>query len=117
MIIRIARARNSVFVFKEDGFELTRVSGVEAVEIIESEPAWPMIERTNFAGFPRRRVVIFSNPRGCVAVLPEYFGHCSSTLGNNAGVTVVTGRKLRDYTGTGYMVIATRQQCGARWRA
>src|SRR6267378_1122912 len=117
MIIRIGRARDAVLVFKEDGFVLARVSGVEAVEIIESEPAWPVIERTNFAGFPRRRVVIFSNPRGCVAVLSEYFGNRPRTLRDDTGVAVVTSRKLRDYTGSSHVMIATCQQCGARRRA
>src|SRR2546423_13817415 len=116
MIIRIARARNSVFVFKEDRFVLARVAGVEAVEIIESEPARPVIERTNFAGFPRRRVVVFSNPRGCVPVLPEYFRNRTRTLWDDASVAVVAGRKFSDHACSSHMMIATCQQCGARRR-
>src|SRR5260221_14669489 len=111
MIIRIARARNSVFVFKEDRFVLARVAGVEAVEIIKSEPARPVIERTNFAGFPRRRVVVFSNPRGCVPVLSQYFGNCPCALRDDTGVAVVTSRELSDHACSSHMMIATCQQC------
>src|SRR5437773_9907819 len=111
MIIRIARARNSVFVFKEDRFVLARVAGVEAVERIESEPAPPVIERTNFAGFPRRRVVVFSDPGGCVAVLPEYFRNRTYTLGNDAGVAVVAGSQFGNNACSSHMMIATCQQC------
>src|SRR5439155_23176499 len=96
MIIRIARARNSVFVFKEDRFVLARVAGVEAVEIIESEPARPVIERTNFAGFPRRRVVVLPDPSGSVTVLSQNFRNSPRALWDNAGVAIVAGSEFGD---------------------
>src|SRR5438270_713261 len=117
MIIWIGRARNSVFVFKEDGFVLARVAGVEAVEIIEPEPAGPVIERADFAGFPRRCVVVFPDPRSCVAVLSEYFGNRPRTLRDDTGVAVVTSREFGDHACSSHMMIATCQQCGARRRA
>ena len=70
MIIRIGRARDTVLVFKEDGLVLARVARVEAVEIIEPEPAGPVIERADFARFPRWRIVVLAEPCGRVAVLP-----------------------------------------------
>src|SRR6266480_7832348 len=108
MIIRIGGARNSVFVFKEDGFVLARVSGVEAVEVIEPEPAWPVIERADFARFPRRRVVVLPDPRGSVTVLPEYFRNGPRALRNYTSVAVVAGGKLSDYAGSSHMMIAAR---------
>ena len=72
VIIRIGRTRHAIMILEQDWLELARVPGIETVEIIESEPAGPMIERSNFAGFPRRRVVVLADPRGCVAVLSQY---------------------------------------------
>src|SRR6266576_941871 len=105
MIIRIGGARNSVFVFKEDGLVLARVSGVEAVEVIEPEPAWPVIERADFARFPRRRVVVLPDPGGSVTVLSQYLRDSPSTLRNDAGVAIVAGGEFGDNSSSSDVVI------------
>src|SRR6267142_57996 len=117
VIVRISRTRYAVVVFVEDRLELAGVAAVEAVEVIKSKSVCPAIERTDFAGFPCRCVVVLSEPSGCVTVLPEYFGNCSRTFRNDAGVAVITRRKFGDYASAGHMVVATREQCSARRRA
>src|SRR6266550_420550 len=117
VIVRISRTRYAVVVFVEDRLELAGVAAVEAVEVIKSKSVCPAIKRTDFAGFPRRRVVVLSEPRGCVTVLPQNLRHCSRAFRNDSCIAVIARRKFRDYTGAGHMMVTTREQCSARRRA
>ena len=114
MIIRISRARHPVPVLKENRLELTRVPGIESVEVIESKTTRPVIERADFARLPRRRVVILSDPGGGVTILLEDLGNRSRALRNDCGVAIVTGGELRDDAGSRHMMVATGEQRRAR---
>src|SRR4029079_8778515 len=116
-IVGVGRTRNAIPVLDEDRLELAGIAGVEAVEIVETQSAGPMIERTDLAGFPGGRVVVLSDPRGCIAVLPEDFRDGASALRNDARVAVITGRQFRDDAVPGDMMVAPREQRGARRRA
>src|SRR5258705_8682487 len=107
MIVRISRTRYAVVVFVEHRLELAGVAAVEAVEVIKSKSVCPAIERTDFAGFPCRCVVVLSEPSGCVTVLPQDLGNCSRAFRNDPGIAVIARRKFRDYTGAGHMMVTT----------
>ena len=55
-------------VLKENRLKLTRVAGIETVEVIKTETAGPVVKWTDLAGFPCRCVVILADPRRRVAV-------------------------------------------------
>src|SRR5689334_9688857 len=101
-------------VFEEDWLELARIAGVESVEIVEAKAAGPVIEGTDFAGLPRRCVVVLADPRGRIAVLLQNFSDRARALGNDAGVAVVASRQFSDDPCAGHVMIATREQGGAR---
>src|SRR3954469_4448087 len=103
VIVRISRTRYAVVVFVEHRLELARVPAVEAVEVIKAKSVCPAIERTDFAGFPRRCVVVLSEPSGCVTVLPQDLGHCARAFRNDSGIPVITRREFRYYTRAGDM--------------
>src|SRR4030081_1026877 len=69
VIVRISRARHEVMVLEEDRLKLTRIAAIEAIEIIETKAAGPVVERTDFAGLPCRSVVVLADPRGRIPVL------------------------------------------------
>jgi hypothetical protein len=101
-------------ILEEYRLELARVAGVEAIEIVEAKAAGPVIERTDFAGLPRRCVVVLADPRRRIAVLLQNFSYRARALGNNAGVAVVASCQFSDDSRTGHVMIATREQSGAR---
>jgi hypothetical protein len=51
-------------VLEENRLKLAGVARIEAIEIVEAKPTGPVIERTDFAGFPIRRVVVLADKRG-----------------------------------------------------
>jgi hypothetical protein len=59
---------------------LTRVAGVEAVEIIEAETIGPAVEWANLARLPNGCVVVLADPGSGVAVLPQDFGDSAGAL-------------------------------------
>src|SRR5258705_5309260 len=95
VIVRISRTRYAVVVFVEYRLELAGVAAVEAVEVIKAKSVCPTIERTDFTGFPRRWVVVFPEPSGCVTVLPQDLGDGARTLRNDPRVAVITPVQCR----------------------
>ena len=65
--IRLNRSR----ILEQHRIILVRFAADEAVEIIETHPGRPTVERTHDTTFPIRRVVIFAEPRGQIAIAFE----------------------------------------------
>src|SRR4029077_666645 len=101
-------------VLKENRLKLTRVAGIETVEVIKTDTAGPVVKWTNLAGFPRGCVVILADPRRRVAVLPQDFRHRSCAPGNDPCIAVIASRKFSDPSCSRHMVVATGEQCRAR---
>src|SRR6185369_5405448 len=104
-------------VFVQRRLPLIHVAPHEAVEVIEAESARPAVERADLTRFPVGRVVIFSEPRGGVAVLAEYLGNGPDVFADQAGVTVVPGGGLGNDAVPGGVMIASREESRPRGRA
>ena len=114
---RIGRARHEVVVLEENRLKLACVPGIEAVEIVETEAARPMVKWTYFACFPCGSVVILADPCRGIAVLFQNLSYCSRALRDDTGVAVIAGRKFGDDSCGSHVVVATGKQCGSRGRA
>jgi hypothetical protein len=62
VIVWIGRPRYAVAVLVEDWLELTRVSGIEALEIIKAQTISPAVEWADLTRFSSGRVVVFTDP-------------------------------------------------------
>ena len=96
---------------------LVGLAADEAVEMIEALQSRPAVERSRDAGLPIRDIVVLAEERGAVAVLAEDFRAHRLALGNLPGVARKAAAQFGDDAGARRVVIATRQQGGARGRA
>ena len=93
--------------------ELALVNQQARVALSFSDRFDDLIERNDLARLPRRRIMVLSEPRGRVTILPQNFGDCSRALGNDAGISIVAGSEFGYNTCSSHVMIATRQERGA----
>src|SRR4029077_13939899 len=89
----------------------------EPVEVIETHPAGPLVERSSQAVEIRRRVMVLAEPGRGIAVLLEDLADGRFVLGNDAVVARIAGGLLGDHTKTRRVMVAPGNERGARWRA
>src|SRR5581483_10617159 len=98
-------------------FVLRRFAAEKAVEILEAVTRGPIIEGTGGGSVLGRGVMPLAPSGGAVAVVFEYLGGGGTALGDDAQVSVPIIRQLADLPVANAMMIATRQQRRAGWRA
>src|SRR5262249_17014973 len=96
---------------------LVRVAADEAVEVFEAHADGPQVEGPRLAGLEGRRVVVLAEPRGGVAVVAQDAADRGLVLGDDAVVAGKAGGLLRDHAEAGRVVVAARDERGARRRA
>ena len=74
---------------------LVGVAADEAVEILEAHAGRPLVKRPDRAGIERRRVVVFAEPGGGIAVIEQNPSDGSLVLGDDAVVAGEAGRLAR----------------------
>src|ERR1700756_2323677 len=82
---------DGLFVAKQVRLPLAGIATDKPVEIIEPHAVWPLLERSGLARLIRGRVVVLTEPRGCVSVRLQ---DCSDRAFLNRDDRVVT-RKAR----------------------
>ncbi len=89
----------------------------EAVEIVEAEAGWPMIERAGRADFPDRRVVPLAVGGGGVAVFAQDFGDAGGILVPDRVVAGKARGDVLQVAEAGLVLVVAGQQGGAGGRA
>jgi hypothetical protein len=62
---------------------VVRVASEEAVEVLEAQPTWPLVEGAVRALQPVRNQLVLAKPRGVVTVADENGGDGAGGLGKN----------------------------------
>ena len=98
-------------------FVLRRFAAEKAVEILEAVTGGPIIEGTGGGGVLGSGIMPLAPSGGAEAVVFEYLGDGGAALRDDAQVSVPIIRQLADLAVADAMMIATRQQRRAGWRA
>ena len=104
-------------VLGQDRVVLARLTAEESVEVVESQPARPAIERAGGALLVVGRQVPLAERGGGVAVALEDLGDAGGALGPRRVVARPAAGELGDRAEAHGVMVAARQQRGARRRA
>ena len=92
------------------------LAGQETVEILETDLAGPVVERTRGGGLDGGGVVPFAPRRGGIAVVLEHLGDQRTALRDLPGVPVPVVGQLGDLAIADAVMVAASQQRRARGR-
>ena len=101
----------------EVGLPLAGVAADESVKIFEAHAIWPLFKRPDLARLVGRRVVVFAEPRGCVAVRLEDGADGAFVDWDDGILTRITRRYFADHAGTDRMMVAAGDYSCAGRRA
>jgi len=111
-VVWVTGSGDKVPVLEENRIPVVHVTCVEPVEVVESKPVCPAIERTSCARLPSGRVVVLSDPSCHVAVLPQDLANRAAASRQDARVAVVScGRLGNACECRGMMISARYQRC------
>src|SRR5215469_13778428 len=108
---------NRCGVAKQVRLPLAGVAAYKPVEILEAHANGPLVEWPSLARREGWRVMVLAEPRGGVAVLLENLADSSYILRDDAVVAGEARGLFRDHAETRRVMIATRDERCACWRA
>jgi len=109
--------KNLLVVLEKIGRPLVSLAPHEAVEIVETHPYRPLVERASDGVLVGRRVVILAKPRCGIAVVLEDSTDGGVVWTDDRVIARKAGRQLGDYAEANGMMIATGDQRRPRRRA
>ena len=117
VVFLAVRRLDRIEVLVQPRLPLRRLTGEEAVEVVEPVTGGPAVERAHRGGLVGGRVVPLAERRRLVAVVMEHLGQCRGRLGNDPGVAVEVGCSLGDRAVADAVMVAAGQQGGSGRRA
>jgi hypothetical protein len=117
VVVRVERRVDAHRAVDDRGRPLVGFGREKAVELVESRVRGPAVERARHRRLPRGRLVRLAERSGAVAVEAQDLRKRSHALRAHACVAGERGRELGDRAHVVHMVVAAREQRGARGRA
>ena len=96
---------------------LVALAAHEAIEVVEAHADGPLTERSRHTVLIARRVVVLAKPRGGIAVLFQDRANGGTLRSNDAVVTRIAGRLLRNDAKADRVVVTAGDQRRSRRRA
>ena len=88
---------------------LVVLTGKDAVEIVESQPGGPVVERSRRAGLPDGGIVPLAERRGVVTIVAQHLGDRSSAFWPNGVVARIAGGGIHDRSESDLVIVSARQ--------
>src|SRR5271170_5821498 len=96
---------------------VVRIASEKPVEVLEPEPAGPLVEGAIRAFQPVRNQMVLAKPRRVVAIANKNVADGARTLGQERVVARIPAGELGDIDETDAVVVAPSQQSSPRGRA
>ena len=110
VVLLVVRRFDRVEVLVEPRLVLRGLACEEAVEVVETVPGWPAVERPHRRRLIRRRVVPLAEGCRAVAVVVQHLSDRRRRFGNDSGVAVEVGSPFGNRTVADSMVVASSQE-------
>src|SRR5262249_12990438 len=111
-VVRVAEWRqHRNVVLEQRRVKLVRVAAKKPVEVVEAQPAGPLVVGPAGTLHPLRNQVVLAEPRRVVTVVDENVPDGADTLGDERGIARITRGELRDAGHATGVVVAAGQQC------
>ena len=108
------RRQNRLRVLEKRRVPVVCVASEESVQVLEAQPAWPLVEGAIRTLQPVGNQVVLAEPRRVLPIADKNVSDGAGALRKDRVVTRISGCKLRDVAEADAVVVATGQESGPR---